>query len=62
MDINFQIIDHAMSLGIKLTNAELGTEICQYWEDRVQCAAMEFERGDMEACQEMIDNANRYAI
>jgi hypothetical protein len=43
-------------------NAELGTELCQCWADRVALAKMQFERGDMVACQLAIDGANRYAI
>ena len=57
-----EIIKAAMDLGIKLTNAELGTEFCQAWEDRVALAKMQFDRGDMVACQAAIDGANAYAI
>jgi hypothetical protein len=60
-DIN-QIIEAAKALGIKLTNAELGTELCECWIDRVLNAQVAFERDDMTTCQEMIDSANAYAI
>ena len=56
------VIRVAMALGIKLTNAELGTEICQALADRVALAQMHFEGGDMIACQRAIDGANAYAI
>lgn len=57
-----EIITAAQRLGIKLTAAKLDTEICEAWLDRVQLAAMHFERGDMAACQTAIDDADRYAI
>jgi hypothetical protein len=57
-----EVIKHARLLGITLTAAEHGTGIYECWADRVLCAAMLFERGDTEACQTMIDEANRYAI
>jgi hypothetical protein len=57
-----EIIKAAQSLGIKLANAEGGTELCQCWADRVAPAKMQFERGDIAACQLAIDGANRYAI
>ncbi len=60
-DIN-TIILQAKSLGIKLTNAELGTDLCQCWIDRVELAAMYFARGEMTKCQAAINDANRYAI
>jgi hypothetical protein len=60
-DINL-IIKMAKDLNIKLTNAELDTEICQCWMDRVLQANMQFERGDMAACLDTIEDANRYAI
>jgi hypothetical protein len=59
-DIN-QIIKMAKDLEIKLTNAELDTELCQCWIDRVLQANMQFERGDMAACLDTIEEANRYA-
>lgn len=61
MNIN-QIIDNAKALGIKLTNADLDTEICKCWADRVQLAAKMFKDGRYEDCQDMIDDANSYAI
>ena len=39
------VIETAKKLGIKLTNAELGTEICQCWADRVQWAGVCFDDG-----------------
>ena len=57
-----EIVKAAQSLGIKLANAELGTELRQCWADRVALAKMQFERGNMVACQLAIDGANRYAI
>ena len=57
-----EIIKAAQSLGIKLANAELGTELCQCWADRIALAKMQFERGDMIACHLAIDGAKRYAI
>jgi hypothetical protein len=61
MNIN-QIIEAAKALGIKLTNAERGTDLCQCWADRVALAKSYFDRGEMAKCQEMIAEANRYAI
>ena len=55
-------IEAAQSVGIKLANAEFGTEFCQCWAGRVALAKMQFERGDLVACQLGIDGANRYAI
>jgi len=52
----------ARELGIKLTNAEIGTDICQAWEDRVDLAIKYWNAGDMERCQEWVEEANRYAI
>jgi hypothetical protein len=57
-----EVIDAAKELGIKLTAAELGTEICQAWADRVLQAKAQFDRGDMEACKVSIDEANACAI
>ena len=57
-----EIIKAAQSVGIKLANAELGTELCQCWADRVAVAKMQFGRGDMVACQLAIDGPNRHAI
>jgi hypothetical protein len=42
-----QITSEAQKLGITLTNAEIGTELCQAWADRVEQAAMQFSRGEM---------------
>ena len=52
----------AKELGIRLTNAEVGTDICQAWEDRVDLAIKYWNDGDMENCQAAIDEANKYAI
>ncbi len=56
------VIDAARKLGISVTEAEFGTELCQAWADRVLGAKMAFEDGDMELCRELIGEANRYAI
>ena len=61
MDIN-EIIAAAKDLGIKITAAELGTDLCQCWEDRVALAKSYFDRGNLVKCREMIKEANRYAI
>jgi hypothetical protein len=60
-DIN-EVIATAKALDIKLTNAEIGTDICQCWIDRVVGAWLAYDRGDMEGCQDLIDSANAYAI
>ena len=57
-----EIIKAAQSLGTKLTNAELRTELCQCSADQVALAKMQFELGDIAACQLAIDWTNRYAI
>jgi hypothetical protein len=57
-----QIITAAEALGIKMTAAHWGTELCQCWADRVALAQSYFERGETAKCQEMIGEANRYAI
>ena len=57
-----QIVEAALALGIKLTHADLGTDLCQCWADRVALAKSYFDRGEMAKCQEMISEANRYAI
>jgi hypothetical protein len=51
-----------MALGIKLTHAELDTELCNAWSDRVALAQMYADRGDMDACERAINDANAYAI
>ena len=57
-----QITEAAAKLGIDITNAEIGTDICQCWADRVQAAWNAWEDDDMVRCQEAIDAANAYAI
>ena len=57
-----QIIKGARKLGITMTNAEIDTELCQCWADRVELAMMRFEDGDMIKTQKWIDESNRYAI
>jgi len=57
-----RIIAAAKSLGIKITNAELGTAMCAAWADRVALAIVHFDKGDMLGCQAHIDEANSYAI
>ncbi len=57
-----EVIGIARQLGIKLTSAELGTAMCQAWADRVLDAKAAFDDGRMERCQEVIADANAYAI
>lgn len=57
-----KIIEAAKALEITLTNAELETEICQAWANRVELAVSLFAKGDMKGCQAAIGEANRYAI
>jgi hypothetical protein len=72
-----EITKIAQALGIKLTNAEEGTEIYQCWADRVEEAKMHDDRatdawdcrpdsgdGEIEARRRdiMCAEANRYAI
>jgi hypothetical protein len=52
-----QIIQNAKDLGIKLTSAEVDTDICQCWADRVELAARHFEKGNMTECQEWIPHS-----
>ncbi len=56
------VIRAARQLGIRLTSAKLGTEMCQAWADRVLDAKSAYDRNDMERCKEMIADANAYAI
>jgi hypothetical protein len=56
------IIKWARRLGIKLTNANLDTELCGCWADRVLIAKKAFKQGDLDHCQTWIDEANSYAI
>ena len=51
----------AFEIGAKITAANLETEACKQWEARVACAKLLFDRGDMERCQKMINEANAYA-
>jgi hypothetical protein len=60
-DVN-TVIEAAEGLGIKLTNAELGTQACEQWADRVMNAKLLFDRGDMAECKAAIEDANAYAI
>ena len=57
-----EVIAAAKQLGIKLTNAELGTEICQAWADRVLQAKMHWNNKHLALCEEMIEEANKYAV
>jgi hypothetical protein len=57
-----EIIKAAKALGIKLTAAEFETDLYQAWEDRVALAKSYFDRDEMAKCQEMVAEANRYAI
>ena len=53
---------NAMRLGIRLTDAETGSDLYEAWADRVElaniCAFV--ERHD--DCAAAVDDANRYAI
>jgi hypothetical protein len=57
-----EVIAAAKALGIKLTDAVLGSELCQAWADRVLYARKVFEDGNMQECQLAIEDANAYAI
>jgi hypothetical protein len=57
-----KLIASAKALGIKITRAELGSDICQCWADRVLYAQKAFDDGDMAECQAAIEDANIYAI
>lgn len=57
-----QITEAAVKLEITLTNAEVGTDLCQCWADRVQAAWYAWQDGDLDRCRESIDAANAYAI
>ena len=57
-----EIIAAAKQLGIKLTNAELGSEICEAWADRVRWAKVCFDDGRMDECKLAIEEANAYAV
>lgn len=61
MDID-EITKTATELGITLTSAKEGTQIYQCWADRVQLAYTAKQRGDEDAMQDAIDDANNYAI
>ena len=45
-----------------LTDAELGSEICEAWADRVRWAKVCWDEGRLEECQRAIEDANRYAV
>ena len=60
-DIN-EVIEAAKALGITLTNANEGTDLYQCWADRVMDAMNAFRRNDLARCQDVIDDANHYAI
>ena len=57
-----EIIATAKALGIKLTNAELGSEHCEAWADRVRWAKVCLDEGRLEECQRTIEDANAYAV
>jgi hypothetical protein len=60
-DVN-KVIEAAKALGIKLTAADLDTQACEQWADRVMNAKLLFDRGDMAEAQAMIEEANAYAV
>jgi hypothetical protein len=57
-----EIIAAAKQLGIKLTNAELGSELCEAWADRVRWAKVCFDKSRTEDCQRAIEDANAYRL
>ena len=57
-----QITEIAERLEITLTNAEDGTEMYKCWADRVEAAWNAWCDDRIEYCQELIEEANRYAI
>ena len=57
-----EIIAAAKQLGIKLTDADLGSEICEAWADRVRWAKVCCDEGRLEECQRAIEDANAYAV
>jgi hypothetical protein len=57
-----EVIKSAVNLGITLTNAECGSELCEMWSARVAQAQMHFDRGEYAACQTMIHEASGAAI
>jgi hypothetical protein len=57
-----EVIKSAVNLGITLTNADCGSELCEMWAARVAQARMHFDRGEYAACQVMINEANASAI
>jgi hypothetical protein len=57
-----EIIEAAINLKITLTNAELGSELCEAWSARVLQAKQHAERGEPVECETMRAEANRYAI
>jgi hypothetical protein len=56
-----EVIAAAKQLGIKLTNAELGSELCEAWADRVRWAKVCWDEGRMDECKAAIEDANAYA-
>jgi hypothetical protein len=57
-----EVIDAAKALGITLTNANEGTDLYQCWADRVMDAMNAFKRNDIPRSQEIIEDANSYAV
>lgn len=52
----------AKSLGIKLTNANEGTDLYEAWADRVWQAWVCLEEGAIQAYRQARDQADQYAI
>ena len=52
----------AQQLGIKLTDAELGSELCEAGADRVKYAKLCFDDGAVWTNKLAIEDANAYAI
>ena len=55
-------METARKHGIKMTNAEFHTEMCDAWVARVLAARMAEERGDTAYLADCIKDANAYAI
>ena len=54
-DFDNEVIAAANQLGIKLTSAEFGGELCKAWVDQL------FDAGRMDECKAAIEAANAYA-
>lgn len=57
-----EIIQAAIDLKITITIADHESEIYKCWADRVLLARMLAERGNLDGCEKMRAEANRYAV